>query len=55
MPKRRHTTTDFSRQGRFRGNWHFDKHFVKNIRKKDPTNRATFWNFFSLDTIKTRS
>ena len=54
MRKRRHTTTDFSRQF-FKELRHFDKHFVKNIRKKDPTNRVTFWNFFSLDTIKTRS
>ena len=50
MPECRHTKRNFQGRGGFVELEHFDKHFVKNTRKKP--RRETFWIFFQ-DNIKT--
>ena len=44
MAKCRHAANIFQDRGGFVELGHFDKHFVKNTRKKGP--RETFWCFF---------
>ena len=51
MAKCRHAANIFQDRGGFVELGHFDKHFVKNARKKRP--QGNILVFFLLDTLKT--